>query len=486
MEKEESKILDSYDITLNELTFTVKIEVHENEPVPVYMTSIMEISDATKILLSKVMDTFAQEKFEGLLEFESSNILEIQARFKTVIKQMLANYFPTMDHKRMSLLINYVLLQNIGLGNIELLLKDAGLEEIVINNAKEPVWVYHRLYGWLKTNIIVNDEAKVRHYATMIGRDVGKEITTLRPFLDAHLATGDRVNATLQPISSRGNTITIRKFAVKPWTIVDFLRTGAISYEGAALLWTAIQQEMSIILSGGTASGKTSMLNGMANFFAPNRRIISIEDTRELVLPNILHWVPMETRLANPEGKGEVSMLDLVINSLRMRPDIIVVGEIRRKPEAEVLFEAMHTGHAVYGTLHANNARETVDRMTSPPIDIPRRVLSALGLIVVQHLNRKTGKRRTLQIAEILPTGDEHVVMQYDPRADVLVYVSEPKVFFETIELYTGQTKEQVTDEMAHKIALLKTMVNKNITDIHQIGVIMSKYYRGIPLEELL
>lgn len=480
------KVLDKYDTTVHDLTFSVQIVIYEDEPVPHYLTSILDISDATRIMLEKVMAEFVEDKFEGLLKFESQNLPEIQARFKTIIKQLLQKYFPNMDHKRLALLINYVLLQNVGFGNIELLLQDGTLEEIVINGAKEPVWVYHRLYGWLKTNVIIGDESKIRHYATMIGRDVGKEITTLHPFLDAHLSSGDRVNATLQPISSRGHTLTIRKFAVKPWTITDFLRTGTISYEGAALIWTALQHEMSIVMSGGTASGKTSMLNVISNFFPPNRRIISIEDTRELVLPNILHWVPMETRLANPEGKGEVSMLDLVVNSLRMRPDIILVGEIRRKQEAEVLFEAMHTGHAVYGTLHANNAHETVNRMTSPPIDVPKRVLSALGLIVVQHLNRKLSKRRTLQIAEILPSGDPHVIMQYDPKQDILKYVSEPKMFFQTIELFTGQDKQEVLDDMGKKIAVLKVMVSKGISDIHEIGLLMSKYYSGKPIEELL
>ena len=185
-----------------------------------------------------------------------------------------------------------------------------------------------------------------------------------------------------------------------------------ISYEGAALLWMAVQNELSLLIAGGTASGKTSMLNVIANFFPPNQRILSLEDTRELTLPNILHWVPMETRLSNPEGKGGITMLDLVVNSLRMRPDRIVVGEIRRKAEAEVLFEAMHTGHSVYGTLHANNVRETINRLTTPPINLPKQVLSALSLVVVQHINRKNGKRRTLQIGEILPNGDAETIMQ--------------------------------------------------------------------------
>src|SRR6056297_296808 len=221
----------------------------------------------------------------------------------------------------------------------------------------------------------------------MIGRDVNKEITALNPLMDAHLLTGDRVNATLNPISTKGNTITIRKFAEDPWTITKFIKQGTINVEAAAFVWLAIQNEMSVLIAGGTGSGKTSMLNVVSNFFPSNQRILSIEDTRELTLPKNLHWVPMETRLPNPEGKGGVTMLDLLVNSLRMRPDRILVGEIRRQKEAEVLLEAMHTGHSVYATIHANNADEVITRLTNPPIDIPKPMISSLSLIIVQNRN---------------------------------------------------------------------------------------------------
>ena len=478
--KKPDKVLDKYKIKVNEISSEVAINSYEDEPVPIYTISLLNISHATKIMLDKVIQQFVAEKFESLLKFENETPAEIVARFKTIIKHLLEKYFPGMDHKHTNMLINYVLQQNIGLGNIEILLKDENLEEIVINNSTDPVWVYHRNFGWLRTNIIIHTEDKIRQYATMIGRDTGKEITTLHPFLDAHLQTGDRVNSTLQPISTRGNTITIRKFAVKPWTITDFIKNKTVSLEGAALIWTAMQNELSIVISGGTASGKTSMLNGMANFLPPNQRIISIEDTRELMLPKILHWVPMETRLANPEGKGGVTMLDLVVNSLRMRPDRIMVGEIRRKEEAEVLFEAMHTGHSVYGTLHANNVRDTITRLTSPPMELPKTLLSAIGLVVVQHLNRRISKRRTFQIAEVLPEGDARVLMQYDPLDDKLKYVNQPSQFFDTISLFTGLKKKEIIQDMSKKISILKIMVKKDISNIHDIGLIMSKFYRGL------
>jgi len=478
------KLIDSYELIVNDIVIDVSIFSDEDEPVPIYNISITNISETTKIILEKIREEFVVQTTKTLGE-ESLETLNIQKQFKEGILVLLKKYFPTANKKTRDMLINYILQQNIGLGNIEILLKDNYLEEIVINNADELACVYHRKYGWLKTNIRISDENRIRYYSTIIGRDVGKEITTLNPLMDAHLKTGDRVNATLSPISSKGNTLTIRKFAVKPWTITDFLKEKTISYEAAAFIWMAVQNELSVIIAGGTASGKTSMLNVVANFFPPNQRVISLEDTRELMLPNILHWVPLETRLPNPEGKGGISMLDLVVNSLRMRPDRILVGEIRRKQEAEVLFEAMHTGHSVYGTLHANNIRETINRLTQPPIGLPKQILSALSLIAVQHINRRNGKRRTLQIGEVMHNGDAKPIMQLDIVKDTLEKISDPTAIFETLKLYIGLSKEDVEKDISEKIGILKWMVRNNITDINKIGTIMSRYYRKLSFKDV-
>jgi len=402
---------------------------------------------------------------------------KIKEKFGEEVKILIKRYFPQITKENSDLLVSYVIQQDLGLGDLETLLKDSFLEEIVINRAGEPVWVYHKKYGWLKTNVIPPNDAKIRHYSTMIAKEVGKEITMLKPLLDAHLKSGDRVNATLKPISSFGNTITIRKFAAKPWTVTDFIKTRTLSPSSAALMWLAVQNELSTLITGGTASGKTSMLNVLTNFFPPNQRIISIEDTREITLPNSLHWVPMETRLPNPEGKGGISMLDLIVNSLRMRPDRIIVGEIRRKEEAQVLFEAMHTGHSVYGTLHANNAHETIIRLTNPPIDIPKLMLPALSMIVVMNRNRRTGLRRILQMAEITKTGDSRVLSQLDIAKDSLKKVQESEAIMNTLNLYTGMSDDEISRDLKEKEQALKWIVKKDITDVHKIGLLMAKYY---------
>ncbi len=476
-DEKDVKVIDSYKLNLEGVVVDVTIYAEEEEAVPVYNIAILNISDTTQRILNKLREEFISRVNIGAIkEYED---VDIKQKFKDEIRTLIKKYFPGINSETSELLVNHVIQQNVGLGNIEILLKDANLEEIVVNSAKSPVWVYHRKHGWLKTNVFIPSEAKIRHYATTIGREVGKEITLLKPLMDAHLLTGDRVNATLSPISTDGNTITIRKFAEKPWSITDLITSNTMNYEAAAWVWLAIQNELSMIIAGGTGSGKTSALNAIANFFPPNQRIISIEDTRELTLPNTLHWVPLETRLPNPEGKGEITMLDLVVNSLRMRPDRIIMGEVRKKAEAEVLFEAMHTGHSVYATIHANNAEETITRLTSPPIEVPKTVIGSLSMILVQSRNRRTGKRRTLQLAEIQKDGNASVLMQLDIIKDALLTTSESKRTMETLNLYTGLTPAEVKKDLLSKTAILRWLVAENITDVHQIGIIMSKYYSG-------
>jgi len=329
----------------------------------------------------------------------------------------------------------------------------------------------------------------------MIGRRIGRQITNLMPLMDAHLISGDRVNATLFPISTRGNTLTIRKFARNPWTIIHLIdpKVNTLSKEVAALLWLCIEYEMNMIIAGGTASGKTSLLNALTPFIPPTHRIVSIEDTRELQLPEFLHWIPLNTREPNPEGKGEVSMLELMVNSLRMRPDRIIVGEIRRQRHAEVLFEAMHTGHSVYATLHANTADEVRRRMINPPISLPETMLEALHLTCVQFRQRRLGIRRTFELAEFVTTrgpGDKtrvavNVLYMWNPRTDTLEMARKSAKLsdvslrlVEEIQMHTGMSEFELEEDLKEKQSILQWALKNNIKTVNTVGKIMADYYK--------
>ena len=471
-------VKESYQFYSDNIPVEININSDPNEFVLIYEVKISQISANTELILDKIRFELIDKVDLGVADITNPKRYEIiKEKFKDVIISLIKRYFPDLDDKSTDFFTTYLMHKSFGLGKIELLLDDANLEEIVINNAEEPAWVYHHKHGWLKTNIFLKNDEMIKNYAAIIGRKAGRSISSLTPLLDAQLETGDRANATLHPISLKGSTITLRKFAVKPVTMTDLINNRAIGLSAASLIWTAVEFEMSSLISGGTATGKTTILNAVCSFFPPNQRIISVEDTPDIKLPKYLHWIPMVTRLPNVEGKGEISMLDLIVNSLRMRPDRIVVGEIRRKREAETLFEAMHTGHSVYATFHANNAEETINRLTNPPIDVPKILLPAISMNIVMYRNRRTGIRRVFQLAEITSESKANVLMQFDFKSDKLLNANRSIKLMPDLELQTGLTPQEISQQLKEKAEVLAWLAKKNINEVDGIGKVMATYY---------
>jgi len=474
-------ILEKYKVVSEGAEANIEIERTKEDFVLRYNLKVPEIGEATLSLLNKIKTSLMTEiplKHTEITDLQKWE--EVKLQIKNKAYEMLKKELVNISKEVLDFLCGTLIQEMFGLGKIEFLIEDPSLEEIVVNSSKEPVWVYHRKYGWLKTNIVIGNENDIYNYANTIARKVGRQITLLNPLLDAHLPTGDRVNATLFPISSFGNTLTIRKFRRSPWTITELIKSKTLDYEVSSLIWLAIQYELNMIVAGGTASGKTTLLNAFLSFVPPFHRIVSIEDTRELRLPEFLHWVPLTTREPNPEGLGEISMLDLVVNSLRMRPDRIVVGEIRRAREAEVLFEAMHTGHSVYATLHADTAEQAIKRLTNPPIDVPEAVIDALHLIAVAFRDRRTGRRRLFQLAEVI--GGEkgvsvNVFYKWKPSKDIIEKSSDIYRIFEDIRSFTGMSDEEIKEDLSEKKKVLEYLCKNDINDLNKIGRIISIYY---------
>ncbi|MFB6291839.1 MAG: type II/IV secretion system ATPase subunit [Candidatus Nanohaloarchaea archaeon] len=471
-----------YQIDADGVPARVTIEEKEEDYVLRYRIERPEIKTATEAVLEDVKEKIVKEVQLSTEEFVNAKELEnVKNKFREQALELLEEELPETDEDAKNILIGNLIHRMLGLGDIELLLNDQHLEEIVINGSEEPAWVYHKELGWMKTDIEFEDEDQIYNYASEIGRRVGKNISSLHPLLDAHLPSGDRTNATLYPISTQGNTVTIRKFARDPWTITDFIQNGTITREVAAFLWLCIQYELNIIVSGGTGAGKTSLLNVLMPFIPPNQRVLSIEDTREVSLPGFLHWVPLTTREPNPEGKGGVSMLDLLVNALRMRPDRILVGEIRRQRQAEVLFEAMHTGHSVYSTLHADTAEQTVRRLVNPPIDVPKTMVDAVDVNVVMFRDRRRNFRRVMEVAEISEKEDNEVgadvLYEWQSKADEVEKKQESNAVFETLNLHTGMTPEELRDNIEQKKRILRWMEEKEIDTVNTVGKVVAEYY---------
>jgi len=475
----EKGVLEEYSIEVDKAK--VKIIIRRDTSGVSYNVYVRDIGIATAALLNEVRNELVSVTTISMNEIMDPGALAgIKKRFMQEASTLLKSKLPTLTEEMKEFLIGKLMQDMLGLGEIEFLVNDPNLEEVVIPSSKEQIRIYHKKYGWLATNLRITKEDEIINYANIIARRVGRQITVLTPLLDAHLVTGDRVNAILYPMSTKGNTITIRKFARDPFTIIDLINNNTCDLETAVLMWLAIEYEMNMLISGGTASGKTVLLNACMPFIPPNHRIISVEDTRELMLPDFLYWTPLVTRTPNPEGKGEVSMLHLLINSLRMRPDRIILGEMRREEEARVLFEAMHTGHSVYATLHADTAAETIARLTNPPLNVPPNLLKAVNLNVVMFRDRRKGIRRILQIAEFEAAQDRaeaNLLYRWIPEEDKFIKHSESSRFFEDISRNTGMSQTEINKNLDEKRKIISWLIKKNIRDLNDFGRVMNLYY---------
>lgn len=474
--------LAAYKIDADGIIAGVSIVKNAGE-VPQYALSVPKPEPATAAYLETIKtDLLKQVRLTSQEVLDIKLMAELKKKFQALALRLVMERIPRLTEEKGNELAAYMVQELLGLGEIEFLLHDDNLEELCVNSSREPIWVYHKKYGWCKSTLRIQTESKIWDYASLIGRRVGRQITSQDPLLDAYLPSGDRVNATLTPISMFGNTMTIRKFARKPWTITDLIISKTISEEVAAFVWLAMQYELNILVAGGTGAGKTSMLNVLCSFLPPNQRVISIEQTREITLPTYLQWVPMVVRQGTRDGKGDVSMLDLMVNSLRMRPDRIIVGEIRRAEEAEVLFEAMHTGHSVYATMHAETVFETFKRLVSPPIELPEVVLESLHFVLAMYRDRRSGIRRVFEIGELIPS--EHgenvranLIYRWRSSRDRIEEENPSVRLLETLRTYTRMDDDEIKASLRERERVLKYLVTKNINTVDGVGGVIAQYY---------
>ena len=483
---ERKKRSKQYSIVADDITANITITDDPANLIGIYDMSVPEMDPATTAFYEDLKtDLLKKIKITPQEYLDIKLIEDLKRRFRETSTVMALERIPRLTEKQAQYITGRLVQEMLGLGSMEFLLKDDWIEEICINSAMDPIWVYHKEFGWLKTNILIPSESQIWNYSSAIARRVGRQITIQTPLLDAYLVTGDRVNATILPISSAGNTITIRKFARKPWTITDFISTNTISKEVAAFIWLAVQYETSMIMSGGTGSGKTSVLNVLCSFFPSNQRVVSIEQTREVTLPSYLQWVPLVVREVTTEGKGQVTMLDLLVNSLRMRPDRIIVGEIRRAEEAQVLFEAIHTGHSVYATMHAETISETIRRLASPPIALPPVMMESLPLIITMFRDRRTGIRRIFEVGELIPAefGEDKPptvrnLFRWKPSTDTIEKTNESVRIYDTLKKFTSMSQEEIDDTLRERSDILGWLVKNEVNSVEEVGQMFASYYR--------
>ncbi len=428
---------------------------------------------------------------ENLVDLAISTGENIQANEEKLLNNIKSFLFDRLDDvpiEYINKLSRKILRDITGYGEIDPLIQDDDLEEIMIIGINKPVFVYHRSYGMMKTNITFTNEQDLLDLIDTIARQINRRIDQESPILDGRLTDGSRINATIPPISADGPSLTIRKFRKDPFTIVDLINSKTISVELAAFFWLCFDglgvKSANAIISGGTSSGKTTTLNALSAFINPSERIITIEDTLELQIPHE-HVIRMETRVANVENKGELTMNDLVKNSLRQRPDRIIVGEVRAE-EAITLFTALNTGHSGFGTLHSNDARETITRLTNEPMSVPEIMIQAIDFIIMQNrIYTPSGKsfRRISEVAEVVGIEEGVVqlnkIFQWTPETDTIDNVSITSKTLSQIANLSGKSMNELYHEIEKREMVLSHMVRNNIRSVSEVNNILERYYKN-------
>ncbi len=369
----------------------------------------------------------------------------------------------------------YIFRDLYGYNKVDSLLRDPLIEDIECSGPGYPIFIVHRYFGNLRTNIILNDK-EIRDLIEKFALRAGKHISYAEPILDATLPDGSRVNATYsQEITTRGPTFTIRKFREIPWTPIELIRLGSATPEIFAYLWLAVEFRKNIIIIGGTASGKTTMLNAISMFIPPSARIVSIEDTREIRLYHS-NWIPSVVKYSSDKNR-EIDMFELLRMSFRQRPDYVIVGEVRGE-EAYVMFQGMASGHSSLSTMHAENTRALISRLTTPPINLSPTLIELLNVVVImQHDNfLGTNLRRVKEINEIIKYNKFNIAYKWNPFKRE--YLENPKKYlFRLIENEYGIRYKELYEEYVTRAKLLYRLSELNISDFQTFSKIIQMYY---------
>ncbi len=379
----------------------------------------------------------------------------------------------------------------VGYGMIDTMMHDPNIEDVSCDGPGVEVFVYHRRFESLRTNVLWSDEFELERYIIRMAQRCGKHISIAEPLLDATLMDGSRIVMTLgREVSTKGSTFTIRRFRDEPFTPVDLLEFKTFSSMQIAFFWLAMQYGMSMLFVGGTASGKTTSLNACSLFLPWQHKIVSIEETRELNLPHP-NWIPGCTRegfggesaMAGVKAAGVVDMYDLLRAALRERPEYIIVGEIRGA-EAYVLFQAMATGHTTYSTFHADSIQSLVHRLENKPIEIPRVLIPSLDAISIQIQTRVGGKRvrRNKNIVEIIgidPHSHElltNEAFRWDNATDEFVFTGKSYVL-EKIMMKANLNRVEIMDEIKRRQLVIEWCLKKSIRDYRDFARVVAEYY---------
>ena len=420
------------------------------------------------------------------------------------VMEIIEKYGMSLDAFQREKIIYCLLKDFTGYGPIDVLMNDRYIEDISCDGHDIPLYVYHRIFESIRTSIYIN-ELDLNRFVLKLAQLCGKYISISQPITDASLPDGSRINLTLAgEVTKKGSTFSIRRFKQVPISPVELMKYGSVSGEQLAFFWLLLQYNKSILVSGSTAAGKTTLLNALCMFLKNSAKIVSIEDTPEI---NLYHdnWIQAVTRVGFGRGgagssssgfesgfsgisgiskrPGDISLYDLLVAALRQRPDYIIVGEVRGA-EAYTMFQAISIGHPSLGTIHSGSLSELMARIESQPMNVPRPLFAAIDCvaftaIVSGETERKV--RRTKEVIEILDL-DFHTkelltneVFSWDPLADKFTF--NKSFLFEGIAREFGVRESYLKGEMMRRAELLNCLCRYGITNYKDVTRIVQSYY---------
>jgi len=477
----------------------IEMEYYPLRP-PFSYAAIVQSEETLEYLY--VLDELPLDRIERDGYFKLRNICEYELQapigeetlvesFKRQLPAIFADHqkiFSEISPVGLRKILYYLERDIVGYGKIDPLMYDDYVEDVGCGGVNKPLFLWHRKYENIKTNVVFRDEPDLDDFIMRVVHKSGKHVSIAFPIVDVTLPEKHRLAVSFgRETTPSGTSFTIRKFRKDPFTIIDLIENETINESIAAYLWLLMENKMSVMIIGATGAGKTTALNAVACLTRPNYKIISVEEVAEINLPHE-NWTSTIARSGfGVEGEGEITLYDLIKSAVRHRPDLVIVGEVRGE-EAYVLFQALATGHGGLCTLHAEDVDTAIKRLTQPPMNIPTSIISLMNCVInVRHVRtpvflesgKRLSSRKFITVSEVKEAGVSQEIFTWNPSSDTFQESTAQSYLLRKMAASIDVPIDKLIDELEYRKQVLMHMVEHGIRDYKSVNKVLSKYYNN-------